>query len=1032
MTSTTTTDGGLVEVLTQIVSGAQTEIVVFIIAIVAHTVLFGKYRVGRSFRPKGWLQDKGKECDSPAPLELGQALTRAVLPLLREEGAGANGANAGAVQRAVAREMERQLQGLQGPQGRAEAAAALTSVLRNSGNKLNAALLGATREVVARQGLRLDAELGEALLQACFRLRLSRDFDAVLEQVVEAGAVAPGVLVLALRAALRDADLPAALGHLRRLADTWRSDAAAATSAAPQSLLQQLLRLAADTGKLEPLLRQLRDSQLLTPWAVASALAECAERSDEPTLRTIEALARGWKVPLPAAAYAALLHAASPEQALKLLEEAAETGQAEKPVLLAALGRAAAPADAEAGWREVSAAVVRRLVPGGTAPEVAAALLGLGGDGRLGAGSPDEAVLELYERHFLGVRWGDARALRLVAEAALRAGRTDLLKALAATSDSAAQVALLKTLAGERRLEDAGRLFRACAVKAPCHYNAFLDACVDCGDLQAAERVMAEATAAGAADVVTHNTLIKARLQGGDLQRAREAIDTMRSLGLQPNIVTFNELVHATIKTDLEAAWALVAEMSSCGLKPNHITCSILLKSIQLSSKAVDVQRALAAVEAIGSDVDEVLLSSVLEACIRVGRSDLLVDQLRKLCTGKRQVLQVKGAQTYGSIIRAYGVIRDPDGAWGAWREMHAKAVPLTSITLGCMVEAIAGNGNPEAAHRLIREAVSTPATRSLVNAVIYCSVLKGFSHMKNFARVWAVYQEMLEGKVQFSIVTYNTLIDGLARCREINRAMPLLEEMARDGLEPNIITLSALIKGYCQDNRLDSAFKLLDHMKNDLKIRPDEITYNTLLDGCARQGLYDRGLTVLKEMEDSGLRPSNFTLSVLVKLASRGGKLEQAFGIFEEISQKYRIRPNVHVYSALVQSCVMNGDIPRSLEVLERMVRERVFPDVRTYTLLLRGCISSSAADDAAGLLRAAVGLSGAHPKLASFQASTVKPRGGLPTEVITEVLEGIAGRCRREALALQLLRDLKGLPGLRLDPKLPMQLTSRACRRR
>merc|ERR1719456_887370 len=93
-------------------------------------------------------------------------------------------------------------------------------------------------------------------------------------------------------------------------------------------------------------------------------------------------------------------------------------------------------------------------------------------------------------------------------------------------------------------------------------------------------------------------------------------------------------------------------------------------------------------------------------------------------------------------------------------------------------------------------------------------------------------------------------------------------------------------------------------------KFKPDEIMYNTLLDGCARKGLYERGITLLTEMEDSGVPPSNFTLSVLVKLCSRAKILNRAFEIVEEISSKYKFRLNVHVYTNLIQACILHNDL--------------------------------------------------------------------------------------------------------------------------
>jgi pentatricopeptide repeat protein len=536
---------------------------------------------------------------------------------------------------------------------------------------------------------------------------------------------------------------------------------------------------------------------------------------------------------------------------------------------------------------------------------------------------------------------------------------------------------------------------------------------------------MEQAFEAGVADTVTYNTIIKMHLLAGDRKEARTAVELMKKAGLQPNCVTFNELLDACVKTHPQEAWMILDEMDACGVKPNHITCSILLKTIDSTSVATNVERILKVLDSMIEEMDEVLLSSVVEACIRVGRVDLLMPYLKRQGSARR--IQVRGPHTYGSIIRAYGFVNDIDGAWDTWREMRTRHIVPTSVTLGCMVEAVVSNGDPEAGYALIQEMLNDEQCCSIVNAVIYCSVVKGFSHQKKFDRVWATYQEMLKQKVQFSIVTFNTLVDASSRGGEMNRIRGLLQSMQDQGIEPNLITYSAILKGYCQENRLDEAFELMEGMVQTTKYKPDEIMYNTLLDGCARQGLYERGIKLLSEMEKV-VRPSNYTLSVLVKMASRGKRLDEAFQLTERISAKYRFKLNIHVYSNLIQACIHNKDLRRAFEVLERLAKERVRPDVRTYSLLLKGAVAAGEATDAAGLIRAAVGLRGIHPRLMGFDPKLLQPQAGLPPALIDEVLTGISGQCNDESLAVALLKDLRTKPHVKLDPRLQLRLTTQA----
>merc|ERR1719267_18161 len=95
-------------------------------------------------------------------------------------------------------------------------------------------------------------------------------------------------------------------------------------------------------------------------------------------------------------------------------------------------------------------------------------------------------------------------------------------------------------------------------------YNTVLDACVECGDLKSAESWVQRMQKDGMTDVVTYNTLIKVHLQGGNFGKARSLMTEMKKKDLQPNRVTFNELINATVSKGGESRrkemWSLVEE----------------------------------------------------------------------------------------------------------------------------------------------------------------------------------------------------------------------------------------------------------------------------------------------------------------------------------------------------------------------------------------------------------------------------------------------------------------------------------------
>ena len=117
---------------------------------------------------------------------------------------------------------------------------------------------------------------------------------------------------------------------------------------------------------------------------------------------------------------------------------------------------------------------------------------------------------------------------------------------------------------------------------------------------------------------------------------------------------------------------------------------------------------------------------------------------------------------------------------------------------------------------------------------------------------------------------------------------MPLaLARMEAAGHAPNIIVYTTMLKGHCQNGDIQKGFAILEQIRSDPTLKPDEIMYNSLLDGCAQNCMPEEGLRLLEEMQEEGVQPSNFTLSILVKLMNRSRRLDQAFSLVEQITRK-------------------------------------------------------------------------------------------------------------------------------------------------
>jgi pentatricopeptide repeat protein len=220
-----------------------------------------------------------------------------------------------------------------------------------------------------------------------------------------------------------------------------------------------------------------------------------------------------------------------------------------------------------------------------------------------------------------------------------------------------------------------------------------------------------------------------------------------------------------------------------------------------------------------------------------------------------------------------------------------------------------------------------------------------------------ALYEEMRERDIACNTITYNTMLNAFAQCGAMHRVPELLEDMkaATPPVEPDIVTYSTMVKGFCASGDLDKGLQLLKEMELDGKFAPDEVMYNSLLDGCARQHRLDDALKLLGNMRDSGVTPSNYTLSIMVKLLGRASSLNQAFTLVKSLCDEHNFKANIQVYTCLIQACFHNRHPMKALAIHDQLVEERCVPDQKTYVALVRGCLQAGLVDKAAAVVRCA-----------------------------------------------------------------------------
>ncbi|XP_031371750.1 pentatricopeptide repeat-containing protein At4g21300 isoform X2 [Punica granatum] len=425
-------------------------------------------------------------------------------------------------------------------------------------------------------------------------------------------------------------------------------------------------------------------------------------------------------------------------------------------------------------------------------------------------------------------------------------------------------------------------------------------------------------------DVVLWNAIISGYVQNGMMEQALDLFNEMIDLGIKPDSVTFSSLLPSIAESTI-----LELGKEAHGYIVRHgVPLDVFLKSalIDLYFKCKDVKMAKRTFEQT-SLTDIVIYTGMISGYVLNGMNMDAVETFRKLMDeGKRP-----NSLTLASLLPACAGLASPrlgkevhgfalkNGiesrcyVGSAILDMYAKCGRVNlahnvfknmsqrdSVCWNSMITGYSQNGKPQEAIHLFRQMGAAQGIKydcvSVTSALSACASLPALYYGKE------IHGYMIKQPSCSDIFGKSTLIDMYAKCGNLELARRVFDQAE----EKNEVSWNSIIAAYGMHGLLSECLSLFHKMLENY-IRPDYVTFLTIISACGHVGEIDQGIRYFHLMRDKyRILPRMEHYGCMVDLFGRAGRLKEAF----ETIKSMPFPPDAGVWGTLLGACRVHGNV--------------------------------------------------------------------------------------------------------------------------
>ncbi|EXB56941.1 hypothetical protein L484_019986 [Morus notabilis] len=337
-----------------------------------------------------------------------------------------------------------------------------------------------------------------------------------------------------------------------------------------------------------------------------------------------------------------------------------------------------------------------------------------------------------------------------------------------------------------------------------------------------------------------------------------------------------------------------------------------------------------------GFDSDISLVNSLLNLYAKTGSIRYAANLFRKM--PKRDVI------SWSSMIACYALNGAAVEALDLFNEMINGTIEPNSVTVINALQACAFSCNIEEGRKIHKFAarkgfeLDVSVSTALIDmymkcfapdqgldlfermpkndAVSFAALLSGYAHNGMACQSMGVFRQMLlEGIIPDAVA----MVKILAACAQLGilrHALCLHGYVKKMGFNSNAFVGASLIELYSKCGNLDNAIQIFQGIVNK-----DVFIWSAMIAAYATHGRGVEAVDIFDQMvKNSAVRPNKVTFVSLLSACSHSGLVEQGMEIFNIMMHKYQLMPNSEHYGIIVDLLGRAGELDKAMEIVNKM----------------------------------------------------------------------------------------------------------------